>query len=136
MKKLMVVLLLSVLLLSGCGKKAISSEGQVSLKIKVVDEMSDKVLFDEEVSADKSVKTLADFLENCPKLKVIMDNGEYGKLIVSMLGLKTEDWNSGPWWVYSSSDNKMCKDQGICPAASSLEIMDKESFEFKFTNKF
>ncbi|MDO4672640.1 MAG: hypothetical protein Q4A76_06980, partial [Porphyromonadaceae bacterium] len=109
-------------------------EDEIQMNIQVQNKDTQEVLFDETVTA--SGETLADFLEDAKELDVEMEDGEYGKKIISILDLKTEDWNKGPWWVYESEDNKTCKEAGMCPAASDVVVEDGDHFTFTFTSTF
>lgn len=116
-------------------KDATVSE-KTTLKLTIKDEINDKILFDEEVSVDKQVKTLSEFLENAKDLEVEMEDGQYGKTIMGIKGVKTEDFNAGPWWLYESDTNEACIAAGMCAAADALEIKDGDVFIFKFTKEF
>ena len=63
---------------------------------------------------------------------VEMEDSAYGKKIVSILGVKTKDWQKGPWWLYESSNNESCQASGQCDAASALKIKDGDDFTFNF----
>lgn len=133
MKKMIKVCLCS-LLLAGCSSAPKTNENDVTLRIKVEDKVNDKVLFDGECTSQGA--TLADFLKNASDLEVEMEDGQYGKTIMGIKGVVTEDWNKGPWWTYTSEANETCKEQGYCPAASELTIKDGEDFTFTFDSAF
>lgn len=106
------------------------------LKLTIKDEINDEILFDGEISVDKNVKTLSEFLENAKELEVEMEDSKYGKTLIGIKGLKTEDFNTGPWWLYESETNEACIAAGMCAAADALEIKDGDVFIFKFTKEF
>ena len=142
MKKIISVLaIVSVLVLGGCSTKEepvkdSKKQEETTLHITVKDEVNNKELYKGDVSVDGNVKTLADFLEKADKLKVEMEDGQYGKTLISILGVKTEDFNTGPWWLYESKNNESCVAAGQCDAASSLKIKDGDYFTFKYTSTF
>lgn len=144
MGKLCKVLLVSaMLLIGGCSTKESEKKGPVSdntekttLKITIKDEVNNKELFNGDVSVEGKTETLADFLEKAEDLNVVMEDGQYGKTIMGMKGLETEDFNKGPWWLYESENNESCKAAGSCDAASSLNIKDGDDFTFKYTASY
>lgn len=143
MRKFMsVCLLVGVLFVGGCSgesKDATSKDAtkeKTTLKLLIKDEVNDKVLLDEEVSVDKDVKTLYEFLESAKDLEVETEDGQYGKTILGIKGLKTEDFQKGPWWLYESDTNESCVAMGMCDAVDALEIKDGDVFTFKYTNTF
>lgn len=137
MKKLL-SLLCCGLLITGCANGAPKDENinKVTLDVVVENKDENETIFDEEVTVDMSGKMLADFLEAADKLDVEMEDGEYGKTIISILGVKTEDWNKGPWWTFSSDTNENCKDGYCMVGASELEVKDGDKFTFTFSSSF
>lgn len=141
MKKLFSILaVVSLLILGGCSSndeaKKETPKEEITLTIKVNDQVNQKELLNEEITVKGNVKTLADFLEKAEKLDVVMEDGQYGKTIMSIMGLKTEDFNTGPWWLYESENNKACKAAGQCDAASNLKVEDGDVFTFNYTATF
>lgn len=137
MKKLMKVLLLcTLIILTGCStnddKKEPATDSKESTTLKIVVNSEDKELFNDKITVEGEVETLADFLEEADELNVVMEDSEYGKKIMSILDVATEDWAKGPWWLYESDNNESCKAAGQCDAASSLKIKDGDSFTFNF----
>lgn len=143
MGKLCKVLLVSaLLLLGGCStkeegtKESASSAETTTLNITIKDEENNKELFNGEVSVEGTAETLADFLEKAEDLDVVMEDGQYGKTIMGMMGVETEDFNKGPWWLYESDNNESCTQAGYCDAASNLPIKDGDNFTFTYTSSF
>ena len=108
----------------------------MTLDIVVENQQTDEILYEGKCTSVTSGNTLADFLEGAKDLEVEMEDGSYGKTIISILGLKTEDWNKGPWWTYSSNTNKTCQEAGYCPACSELEIKENDSFVFTYSSEY
>lgn len=144
MRKCMsICFIVGLLLVGGCSStnkdatsKDAEANGKTTLKLIIKDEVSGSVLLDDEVSVEKDVNTLAEFLENAEELEVEMEDGQYGKTILGIKGLKTEDFNAGPWWLYESETNESCVAMGMCDAADALKIKDGDSFTFKYTTSF
>lgn len=136
MKKLLKVMIL-FFLVTACSKPKTEVEDiQITLHIKIVDEISDSILLEEDVSAEGKIETLADFLEIASELQAELSEGNYGLQLDGLMGLKTENWNTGPWWVYDSENNKSCVEMGMCNALSDLKIEEGDSFIFTFTKSF
>lgn len=125
------------MILTGCASQSDteSSIKEVSLDIVVKDEVNDKELFNETLTKEGDIENLYDFLSECDELEVVFEDGSYGATIDSMLGLK-QDFNKGPWWLYSSENNETCKEEGMCPAVQNLGINDGDQFVFSYTNEF
>lgn len=141
MKKLFsVVLLVSMLFMGGCttndNKDNKETKNTMTLNITVKDEVNKKELYNGEVRVEGKVETLADFLEKADELEVVMEDGQYGKTIMGIKGVKTEDFQKGPWWLYESSNNESCVAAGQCDAASTLKIKDGDQFTFTYTASF
>lgn len=125
------------MILTGCASQSEteSSIKEVSLDIVVKDEVNDKELFNETLTKEGDIENLYDFLSECDELEVVFEDGSYGATIDSMLGLK-QDFDKGPWWLYSSENNETCKEEGMCPAVQNLGINDGDQFVFSYTNEF
>lgn len=143
MKKIISALLIvSVLFIGGCSTneepktKTEDKQSTTSLTLTIQDEVNNKELFNGDVSVKGNVKTLAEFLEKADELDVEMEDGQYGKTILGIKGVKTEDFNTGPWWLYESKTNKSCVAAGQCDGASTLEITNGDEFTFKYTASF
>lgn len=136
-KNILLMGLCTGMILTGCASQSEteSSIKEVSLDIVVKDEVNDKELFNETLTKEGDIENLYDFLSECDELEVVFEDGSYGATIDSMLGLK-QDFNKGPWWLYSSENNETCKEEGMCPAVQNLEINDGDQFVFSYTNEF
>lgn len=136
-KNILLMGLCTGMILTGCASQSDteSSVKEVSLDIVVKDEVNDKELFNETLTKEGDIENLYDFLSECDELEVVFEDGSYGATIDSMLGLK-QDFNKGPWWLFSSENNETCKEEGMCPAVEKLEINDGDQFVFSYTNEF
>ena len=136
-KNILLMGLCTGMILTGCASQSDteSSIKEVSLDIVVKDEVNDKELFNETLTKEGDIENLYDFLSECDELEIAFAEGSYGAYIDSMLGLK-QDFNKGPWWLYSSENNETCKEEGMCPAVQNLEINDGDQFVFSYTNEF
>lgn len=136
-KNILLMGLCTGMILTGCASQSDtdSSVKEVSLDIVVKDEVNDKELFNETLTKEGDIENLYDFLSECDELEIVFEDGSYGATIDSMLGLK-QDFNKGPWWLYSSENNETCKEEGMCPAVEKLEINDGDQFVFSYTNEF
>lgn len=136
-KNILLMGLCAGMILTGCASQSDteSSIKEVSLDIVVKDEVNDKELFNEILTKEGDIENLYDFLSECDELEIVFEEGSYGATIDSMLGLK-QDFNKGPWWLFSSENNETCKEEGMCPAVQKLEINDGDQFVFSYTNEF
>lgn len=136
-KNILLMGLCAGMILPGCASQSDteSSIKEVSLDIVVKDEVNDKELFNETLTKEGDIENLYDFLSECDELEIVFEEGSYGATIDSMLGLK-QDFDKGPWWLYSSENNETCKEEGMCPAVEKLEINDGDQFVFSYTNEF
>ena len=136
-KNILLMGLCTGMILTGCASQSDtdSSVKEVSLDIIVKDEVNDKELFNETLTKEGDIENLYDFLSECDELEIVFEEGSYGAYIDSMLGLK-QDFNKGPWWLFSSENNETCKEEGMCPAVQNLEINDGDQFVFSYTNEF
>lgn len=136
-KNILLMGLCTGMILTGCASQSDtdSSVKEVSLDIVVKDEVNDKELFNETLTKEGDIENLYDFLSECDELEVVFEDGSYGATIDSMLGLK-QNFDKGPWWLYSSENNETCKEEGMCPAVQNLGINDGDQFVFSYTNEF
>ncbi|NLZ75692.1 MAG: hypothetical protein GX914_04225 [Erysipelotrichia bacterium] len=98
----------------------------------IVQNLEEKEVF------NKTFATDAEYLdklleEHAEELQLdISEVGEYGRSVNGLCGLVTEDWNTGPWWVYESENSECCKASGFCPSVDTCVILDGEIYIFKF----
>lgn len=131
----------TMLLFAGCSnkepvKEVTNVEEATTLHIKIQDEVNNKELYNGDVTVDGTVETLYDFLEKAEELQVVVEDGSYGKTLMGMMGVETQDFNKGPWWLFESENNDRCKEAGYCDAISSLKIEDGDDFTFRFTDQY
>ena len=130
MKKFLVGLL-CILCLFGCSRNK-ANDKEISINIKIVDEISDEELFNGTLTTKAT--TLADALEAAKGvIDVTMEDSEYGKYITGMLGLEQTD---SIFWVYESDNNKSWIDAGMCMGISDTIIEDGDNIVFKYTDTF
>lgn len=136
-KNILLMVLCAGMFLTGCASQSEtdSSVKEVSLDIVVKDEVNDKELFNETLTKEGDIENLYDFLSECDELEIVFEEGSYGAYIDSMLGLK-QDFDKGPWWLYSSENNETCQEEGMCPAVKDLPIEDGDQFVFSYTNEY
>lgn len=138
MKKRMLVMgLCAGMMMVGCSSSTPSTDEtkEMSLNVVVKDEVNDKELFNETLTKEGEIENLYDFLVQCDELEVEFGDGSYGAYIDSMMGLK-QDFDKGPWWLYSSENNETCQEEGMCPAVKDLLIEDGDQFVFSYTNEY
>lgn len=142
MKKIIKLsMICGLLLLGGCAandagnnvvEETKNTKETTTLHIEVKDEVNNKELYNGDISVEGNVETLYDFLDKADELQVVAEDGQYGKTLMGMMGVETEDFNKGPWWMYESENNDSCQAAGQCDAMSSLKIEDGDSFTFRF----
>lgn len=108
-------------------------EGDKTISFKIVDEMTNQVLFEDDIQSD--AETLGDCLRNYPDFKLEKEDSQYGMYITSLMGVAAHD---DAYWVFESENNKSCSgsEGGFCPAADQVMLEDGDSFTFKLTNQF
>lgn len=135
--KIIKYLLVGGMLLCGCANdKEDSSIHTVTLNIKVEDKVNDQTLYDDDLTVEGNINSLADFLSEAKELNVEMEDSQYGTTINGIMDLTTEDWNKGPWWTFESETNKTCKEAGYCPAANEVEIENGDQFIFTYSDSY
>jgi hypothetical protein len=111
-------------------------KGEKTIILTIKDEANKKTIIE-----NKKFKTDAanfgDFLAQYKdELKVDLQDSKYGRFIAGVQGIKTEDMNKGPWWMYgykSPSQNTEMK-IGEAPGADSLGLYDKDEITLVFTS--
>lgn len=123
---------------AGCARPSPSSNGSdaITLHVEIQDDVHDQTLFNDDVTVDMPVETLADFLEQAPALDAVLEDGAYGKTIMGLKGVETESFDKGPWWTYTSSNNDACQKTGVCDACGSLPIENGDAFTFTFSDTY
>jgi hypothetical protein len=58
----------------------------------------------------------------------------YGRYILGINTIISENSASGPWWLYNSSTNSSCVNAGYCSGIDQQAISDQDTFEFMFTS--
>ena len=101
-------------------------EGEKEIEIQVVDATKDKEVLQKTFYTD--AKTLTEFLE---EIKEIGKNYTEAEIC----GLK-QDMEKGPWLVFESENNTVCKEAGMCPAMDEVVIEDGDAFTFKLISSF
>ena len=107
---------------------------EMTLEIIVLDVDNNTELFNDFITVNGDVKTLADFLILATDLQVVLEDSSYGNLITSILGFEQSD--KGPWWLYESTTNKSCVNAGMCDGVDNLIIENNDQFTFKLTSSF
>lgn len=110
-----------------------TKKGSKHIDIKIVDQVNDKILFEDTLYTDSL--TLEELIKEQKEFDIQLKKGAYGIEIESIEGLKN-DFVKGPWWLYESDTNKVCKKEGYCPIMNELPIYDYDSFTFKYTKEF
>ena len=110
-------------------------KGAKAITIVVVDKTkgNKKELFQETIHTD--AVSLDKLLKETKDLNVKMSPSDYGMVIDSLMK-KDQDMMKGPWWVFSSKNNKVCLDQSMCPAVDQVKIADKDKFTFEYIDEF
>ena len=108
---------------------------EMTLEIIILDVENDTELFNDFVTVTGEVKSLSDFLKLATQLDVVIEKGEWGDLIVSMMGLE-QNMDKGPWWLFESTTNNGCVAAGMCDSADNVDIVDNDQFTFKLTSSF
>ena len=139
--KILKLLLSALMVFSICGctnNKASSSDAsEVTLTVTIVDAITETQLFAGEISAEGIDLTLEDLLStNAEKLQLVSEDSAYGMQINGLMGVQTEDWSAGPWWMYCSENNASCAEAGFCTGASELKVADGDKFTFTFSTGY
>lgn len=129
---LVAIVLIGLVLLVPSFKKKVEMEGKKEISVEIVDEKN-KAVLDKMYHTD--AKNLTQFVEEEKDLKAKVEDGEYGAFLTEIYGLK-QDMDKGPWIVYESSNNKVCKEAGMCPAMDDVALEDGDSFTIKLVTSF
>lgn len=108
-------------------------EGKKEIEIQVMDMTKEQEVLKKTFYTD--AKTLTEFLEETKELDVDIEQGEYGSLLHEICGLK-QDMDQGPWLVFESENNTVCKEAGMCPAMDEVVIEDGDAFTFELISSF
>lgn len=101
---------------------------------------TDKVVYDAKTRTD--AETLGEYLDELQadgKLELTLAGAKtdpYGRYIVGINGILTEDSAKGPWWLFNSSTNKDCVAAGYCAGIDMAPIYDQDLFTFTFTSTY
>ena len=107
------------------------NKGDKEIQIKIV--ANGKTVYNETVDTDaEKLSQLLNEMKEDNDIKYESQKSTYGTYIVG-LGkdkLIKEDKSANKFWVFSSDNNKQCKEAGFCDAADALNIADGDSFVF------
>lgn len=121
------ILLLGGICLLGLGKSTTTKQLK-QIHIVIDGEQSH---IDTTIKSDSD--TLAELLLEQKEWNAVMENGAYGNFLTSLLG-EAQDLQQGPWWLYSSSNNRICLEHGMCPALDQVLLEDGDAFHFQLTS--
>lgn len=111
-----------------------SNDAKKQVEVIVISDAQNKEKIEKTFKYSTDVSTLEELLKENEDLGAVMEDSAYGAFLTEMLGLKNGG-DAGPWWVYESTTNKDCIEQGMCPSISELNIQDKDIFTFKYTSE-
>ncbi|SJZ34659.1 DUF4430 domain-containing protein [Anaerorhabdus furcosa] len=139
-KKIIIALsIVAVILLAGFGfnqlmPKQEAQIGDKAINITVVDKVNDAELYSGTIHTD--AETLGDALAEAEELKMKTEDSTYGRFIVSLCDVEQGPQESGPWWLYESTNNETCKSQGMCLGIDETMIKDGDDFTFNLVDSF
>lgn len=111
-------------------------KGNKTIVVTIKDGSTNNILVDKK-KYKTDAENLGAFLDQYKEeFQVEMETSKYGRFITGLKGIKTNDMNKGPWWMYgykSPSQNTNMK-VGEAPGADTLGLHDKDEVEFVFTN--
>ena len=116
--------------------------GSKTVEIIVIDNTGEEATIVYQGAHQTDAQFLADLLVELQEKQIITlelqgnQSDAYGRSIVMIMDLKTEDWNIGPWWVFDSTTNQDCLSAGFCSGIDATPIYDQDIFEFTFTVTF
>lgn len=108
--------------------------GSKAIDIVVVDKVNNTELYSGTIHTD--AETLGDALAESKELKMVTEDSSYGRFIVSLCDVKQGPQESGPWWLYESTNNETCKSQGMCLGIDETMIKDGDDFTFNLVDSF
>lgn len=109
--------------------------GDKEIHVKVIDQTQEKEQIVLEDSYYTDASTLTEFLNETDALDASMEQSDYGSLLMEIAGLK-QDMDKGPWLVFDSENNTVCKEAGMCPAMDDVLIEDQDEFTFSLISEF
>lgn len=124
----------------GVGQKYLygnKTEGSKTVTITIENQVDNKVLVKDKVYHTDAT-TLEQFLtENKDELKVEISSTSYGPFLMGLDGLKTENMDKGPWWMYgfTSKDPNIDFKVGAAPAIDKVNLGKESTITFVFTDK-
>lgn len=110
-------------------------EKEVSVEIIVIEE-EEKVIINQTVNTDAEM--LSSLLEEMDEADYFTlhlggeKTDQYGRFLVGFNEYVTEDMSVGPWWSYTSDNNKDCVEAGFCSGVDMAPIYDGDNFVFTF----
>lgn len=117
-------------------------EGSKTIEIVIIDESGDTETVVHEGSYKTDAQLLSEFLLELEETGIITlelegsKDDPYGRSIVMLMEMKTEDWNTGPWWVFESATNTDCLSAGFCAGIDFTPLYDNDNFQFNFITSF
>ncbi len=128
------VLILGVTLGTSLFRKP-AQTGDKEIHVKVIDQTQTKEQIVLEDSYYTDASTLTEFINETDALDASMEQSDYGSLLMEIAGLK-QDMDKGPWLVFDSENNTVCKEAGMCPAMDDVLIEDQDEFTFSLISEF
>lgn len=109
--------------------------GDKEIHVKVIDQTQakEKIVLEDTYYTDAS--TLTEFMNETDALDASMEQSDYGSLLMEIAGLK-QDMDKGPWLVFDSKNNTVCKEAGMCPAMDDVLIEDQDEFTFSLISEY
>ena len=108
------------------------NKGDKTIQIVIKDDKN-KTLYDDKVSTDATkLEVLLKEMKKDKEIVLEYEDGAYGMYITGMGKDKVvkQMESKGYYWIYTSDNNKSCKEAGYCEAANTLKIADQDKFVF------
>lgn len=108
-----------------------------SVTVNIMVKVDDDYDLIKEINLKDVTGTLGDVIDeiNEKELSVIELDGkkdsEFGRFIISIDGIGTEDMK-GPWWMINSDTNKDCINAGFCSGIDMQSVYDEDVFDLVF----